>query len=194
MRRRPAASLLGLACAGPALAASQRPETLLTVEARDPFRLPGSGTLRVEGRIAAGYHVNSHTPSEDYLIPTVVRVSPAPGLTAAEPKYPAGEMKKFAFADRPLSVYAGRFASKCPSGGPVPVRPPRSRATSTSRRATTRSASPPPRSLSARSRPAAPAAAAALAGGAIPLSGRRRRPARLTIRPPPARRTTFRDS
>ncbi len=124
MRRRLAAFLLGLACAGPAVAALPRPETLLTVEARILPASPGSGTLIVEGRIAPGFHVNSHAPSEDYLIPTVVRVFPAPGLTAAEPKYPAGVMKKFSFADKPLSVYEGRFVVEVPvrwtGSGPAP--------------------------------------------------------------------------
>src|SRR5262249_4042249 len=65
------------------------------------------GALLVNATLESGWHVNSHRPSEDYLIATTVTVDPAPGLQAGEPKYPEGMRKKLAFAEKPLSAYEG---------------------------------------------------------------------------------------
>jgi thiol:disulfide interchange protein DsbD len=81
-----------------------------------------SGTLRVMARISAGWHVNSHVPSEDYLIPTSVQVTPAAGVTVGPARYPAGVSKKFTFSEKPLSVYEDRFDVEVPVswGGGAP--------------------------------------------------------------------------
>lgn len=67
-----------------------------------PFR------LAVVAEIRAGWHVNSHTPKEDFLIPTEVKVGPAPGLKFSAVTYPAQLERKFAFSDTKLAVYEGR--------------------------------------------------------------------------------------
>ncbi len=67
-----------------------------------PFR------LAVVADIKAGWHVNSHTPKEDFLIPTVVKIKPAPGLTFSAVTYPMHKETKFSFSDQPLAVYEGR--------------------------------------------------------------------------------------
>ena len=175
MRRRPAAIRLALSIAlalAPAVAAhaaSPRPEAILSVDVSIVPASPGSGSLRIEGRIADGYHVNSHVPSEDYLIPTVVRMSPAAGLTPGEPRYPAGEMKKFSFSERPLSVYAGRFVVEVPvtwtsSGAMPPV------SGAVDFQACTDTQCYAPASVAFRAGSASAAPAAALSGGAVPLS------------------------
>jgi thiol:disulfide interchange protein DsbD len=68
----------------------------------------------IEARVAPGWHVNSHKPSEDYLIPTQVRIDPNPAVAAGEPRYPEGKSIKFAFAEKPLSVYEDRFTVEVP--------------------------------------------------------------------------------
>ena len=108
-----AAGLFALAGASAALAAAPRPEEIVSATAR-AVRGPNAASVRVEARIAAGYHVNSHTPSEEYLIATAAKLDPAPGVKAGAPVYPAGLSKKFAFADRPLSVYEGAFTVEIP--------------------------------------------------------------------------------
>ena len=111
--------LCGVAAAIPA----PPPATLLEVKARVGQAEAGSPVLRIEATLAAGWHVNSHNPSEDYLIATSVRLNPAPGVQFGEPKYPDGKMKKFAFAEKPLSVYEGAFAVEVPltlAGSPAP--------------------------------------------------------------------------
>jgi hypothetical protein len=62
--------------------------------------------------ITAGYHINSRHPSETYLIPTVLKLDKLQGITTGLVLYPKGEMKKFSFSDKPLSVYEGRAVLK----------------------------------------------------------------------------------
>jgi thiol:disulfide interchange protein DsbD len=103
--------------AAPLLFAGAPPEpaTLLKISAAvAPGAGAGSGTLRVEAHLEAGWHVNSHRPSEDYLIPTTVEVDAAEGVRAGTPRYPEGKMKKFSFSDTPLSVYEGEFTIEVP--------------------------------------------------------------------------------
>ena len=66
-----------------------------------PFR------LAVVADIKPGWHVNSHKPKEDYLIPTDVKVQPAAGLTLSPTVYPKHVERKLAFSDQPLAVYEG---------------------------------------------------------------------------------------
>jgi thioredoxin:protein disulfide reductase len=100
---------LGLAAGPP------QPAELLRVEARlTAAPRATSGTLLLQSRLASGWHVNSHKPSEDYLIATEVRLEPASGVTFGEPRYPEGKSVKFSFADKPLSVYEDRFAIEVP--------------------------------------------------------------------------------
>lgn len=113
------------ACGIASGAGAPKAAEILSVSARLTASGPTSGVVRVETRITTGYHVNSHTPSEDYLIPTVVRLDPVKSgsVKAGEPSYPAGQMKKFSFSDKPLSVYETSFAVDIPvswSGAAAP--------------------------------------------------------------------------
>jgi len=96
------------------IAATSSGAPLLTVEARLEAGAAGSGTLRIDAALAQGWHVNSHRPSEEYLIPTAVHLEPVPGATFGEPRYPEGVLRKFAFSQTPLSVYAERFTITVP--------------------------------------------------------------------------------
>jgi DsbC/DsbD-like thiol-disulfide interchange protein len=58
--------------------------------------------------INEAYHMNSHKPSEAYLIPTIITPQLPAGIILADTIYPEGHLKKFAFSpDKPLNVYAG---------------------------------------------------------------------------------------
>jgi len=61
----------------------------------------------VVAEVLAGYHINDHHPTLDYLIPTEVKLEPSKAATPKDITYPKGEPKKFAFSDTPLSVYEG---------------------------------------------------------------------------------------
>jgi thiol:disulfide interchange protein DsbD len=77
-------------------------------------------TLKVS--VEPGFHVNSNTPSEDYLIPTKLTWAPGP-LGAGTVSYPKAQMEKFEFSDKPISVFAGNFGLsttfKVPANAPV---------------------------------------------------------------------------
>ena len=66
----------------------------------------GDGTLTLQLR--SGYHVNSNTPSDPYLIPLRLTWNPGP-LEAAGVVYPKPGMEKFAFSEKPLSIFSGAF-------------------------------------------------------------------------------------
>ena len=65
-------------------------------------------TAEVEVRMRGGYHVNSNTPNDDYLIPLVLTWDSSL-LTTRETVYPKPELQSFSFSTKPVSVYAGAF-------------------------------------------------------------------------------------
>ena len=97
----------------------------VTAKIVDGRLAPGEkGPVIVEMRLGPKWHVNDHTPLEEFLVPTVVTLKTSSGQLLVV-KYPKGELKRFAFSDKPLSVYAGtvRFEAELPgppgTGGPV---------------------------------------------------------------------------
>src|SRR5215210_700912 len=91
---------------------------------------PGE-TVRVAAKVTVeeGWHVNSNTPTFDYLIPTQLDLELPAGWPEETVRYPKHKMQTFAFADQPLAVYDGEFSIlaevKVPAGaqkGPVEVR------------------------------------------------------------------------
>jgi hypothetical protein len=61
-------------------------------------------------RVAQGLHINSHTPSEDYLIPTEFSIPAGSGVELKTATYPAGTVMALPVDPRTkLSVYTGEF-------------------------------------------------------------------------------------
>jgi hypothetical protein len=72
-------------------------------------------TLELRFQVINGYHVNSHTPKSDFLIPTVVTLQPVAGVKPGELQYPHGMPYSFSFdPGTKLDVYAGTFIVKLP--------------------------------------------------------------------------------
>ncbi len=69
----------------------------------------GAGAqARIAVQLQPGFHVNSNTPSEEYLIP--LKLTWLPGaLQAAGTTYPKPRMEKYQFSAKPLSVFTGNF-------------------------------------------------------------------------------------
>ncbi len=89
---------------------------------------PGaSAAVAVELTLGPGWHVNSHSPSESYLVPTSATLS-APTGSFSPVRYPKGVARRFSFSDKPLDVYEGtvRFEAELsvPAGatGAIAVR------------------------------------------------------------------------
>lgn len=60
-------------------------------------------------KIADGWHVNAHIPTEDYLVGTSVQMEPHEGVIISDIRYPKSKTLKFEFADNPLEVYEGNI-------------------------------------------------------------------------------------
>jgi len=67
----------------------------------------------VVAEIRSGYHVNSHKPSDEYLIATTLTAQLPEGFKLVDTIYPAGRQEKFSFSpDKPLDVYTGSVTFK----------------------------------------------------------------------------------
>jgi DsbC/DsbD-like thiol-disulfide interchange protein len=98
-----------LCWAGACLAAVQTPPV---VEARavletDAAHAGSTIHAAVVATISAGYHINDHKPSHDYLIPTELKLDSTSQVAVQEIHYPTGTAVKFEFDDAKLSVYQG---------------------------------------------------------------------------------------
>ncbi|HEV7219250.1 MAG: protein-disulfide reductase DsbD domain-containing protein [Terriglobales bacterium] len=69
-----------------------------------------SGTVALRFRVASGFHINSNTPKEEYLIPTDLKLDPPTDIIVGKVTYPPGIDASLSFApDEKLSVYTGPF-------------------------------------------------------------------------------------
>jgi DsbC/DsbD-like thiol-disulfide interchange protein len=74
-----------------------------------------ASVVELRFQVRDGFHVNSHTPSSELLIPTVIKLQPADGVKAAEVVYPTGTKFSFSFEPKEkLDVYTGTFIIKLP--------------------------------------------------------------------------------
>jgi len=62
------------------------------------LRTGASTSVEMDFRVGSEFHINSHHPKADYLIPTVLKLNPPEQLTVTDLKYPAGEEMAFAFS------------------------------------------------------------------------------------------------
>ncbi len=69
--------------------------------------------VAVVADIRSGYHVNSHKPSDEYLIATTLTPQFPAGFQVLDTIYPAGRQEKFSFSpNKPLDVYTGSVTFK----------------------------------------------------------------------------------
>ena len=114
-----ALALLAFSSAVTAAAQSQVltivPPPRLTVKRAEPL------TAKVQLQLRPGYHVNSNTPSDEYMIPLKLTWDAGP-LEAREVIFPKPNMEKYEFAEKPLSVFSGEFeiATKLAAGKNAP--------------------------------------------------------------------------
>jgi DsbC/DsbD-like thiol-disulfide interchange protein len=71
--------------------------------------------LELHFRVVDGFHVNSHTPKSELLIPTRIELQSSAGVKAEAVEYPAGTSYSFSFdPTEKLDVYSGDFTVKLP--------------------------------------------------------------------------------
>jgi len=96
-------------------------------------KLAGARNASLQAKIACavepGFHVNSNTPAEDYLIPLKLTWTSTGALEAGAAAYPKPRLEKYAFSEKPLSVFTGDFvvianfkvAAKAPAGPGIAI-------------------------------------------------------------------------
>jgi len=85
--------------------------------------------VKIPVSVQAGFHVNSNTPSDEYLIPLKVTWKSTGALEGGQIAYPKPSLEKYEFAEKPLSVFTGDFsvvanfkvAANAPAGPGVAV-------------------------------------------------------------------------
>ncbi|HTS63010.1 MAG TPA: protein-disulfide reductase DsbD domain-containing protein [Candidatus Acidoferrales bacterium] len=80
----------------------------------EPAKIAGKRGAAVQTKIPVsireGYHVNSNTPSEEYLIPLKLTWTSTGALEGGAVVYPKPALEKFDFSDgKPISVFMGNF-------------------------------------------------------------------------------------
>jgi Thiol:disulfide interchange protein DsbD, N-terminal len=112
MRRFVLAALLTVAVGLATTAFAQSgPPTVSLVSASPVVATPGHiSHVTLTFRVGEGFHINSHKPLDELLLPTVVQLDPPTDIMIAKIEYPAGEMLSFPFSpESKLSVYSGEF-------------------------------------------------------------------------------------
>ena len=77
---------------------------------------PGkTAQVEMRFRVNPGYHVNSHTPNSELLIPTNLEFKPLDKIKAGTITYPKGEQFALDYAPREkISVYTGDITTEVP--------------------------------------------------------------------------------
>ena len=93
--------------------------TILVAQMAPTLTVAPVPTLKVQkGSVAAvtlravlppGFHANSNTPTDEYLIPLTLKWTGGP-MTVDGITYPKGSMEKYSFSPKPLSVVTGEFS------------------------------------------------------------------------------------
>lgn len=97
-------------------APAAKPKSYVVYAAEQQMVAAGKkSVLELHFRVVDGFHVNSHTPKSELLIPTQIVLQPAAGVKADALEYPAGTSYSFSFdpAEK-LDVYSGAFTVKLP--------------------------------------------------------------------------------
>jgi hypothetical protein len=96
-------------------AAPKPKNTVLYVAEQQTIPAGKRSTVELHFKVLDGYHVNSHTPKSDFLIPTELKAQPAAGVTLSPLVYSAGQEFSFSFSPtEKLDVYSGDFIVKMP--------------------------------------------------------------------------------
>jgi suppressor for copper-sensitivity B len=87
----------------------QAPKKASFVLSADHTAYEAGGPAKVAAlvTIEPGWHVNSHKPTFEYLIPTILDLELPEGWAQETVQYPPAEMQSFSFANQPLAVYDG---------------------------------------------------------------------------------------
>jgi thiol:disulfide interchange protein DsbD len=106
---------------------SAQSSAVLTVKTPPPLIGTRNSTITapVTLQLRSGYHVNSSTPADEYLIPLKLSWEGAPLETLAV-VYPTPQTANFSFSKKPVSIYSGQFdvitRFRVPANAPLGLR------------------------------------------------------------------------
>ncbi len=81
-----------------------------------------SFTEKIPLHLKEGFHVNSNTPADEFLIP--LRLTWAPGVALVEQiVFPKPEQRNYAFSEKPVSVFSGTFTVETRFKVPADAKP-----------------------------------------------------------------------
>jgi len=69
----------------------------------------GAASVKISLHLHDGYHVNSHRPNDEFLIPLGLRFDEAGPVKAVAVTYPKPEQRDYGFSEKPVSVFTGSF-------------------------------------------------------------------------------------
>jgi hypothetical protein len=91
-------------------AGKKAPSVTMTPAALTTVTRGTESPVTLHFHIGSGFHINSNKPSEEYLIPTELKLDVPTDIVVGKIGYPEGESMSFSFApDEKLSVYSGSF-------------------------------------------------------------------------------------
>lgn len=107
---------MGAACLGQQMTSQPSPsKTVLYMAEEQSVKAGSHASVELRFKVLDGYHVNSHTPRSEFLIPTQLKIQPTAGVTAGSPEYSSGQ--EFTLSADPgekLDVYTGIFSIRLP--------------------------------------------------------------------------------
>jgi len=83
--------------------------TIESFKSFDKIQKGGEIKIAVKAKIEETWHINSHKPNEEFLIPTVLEIPNDFGITIIAEKYPDAKNIRFEFSDQPVAVYEGEI-------------------------------------------------------------------------------------
>ncbi len=66
--------------------------------------------MAITATIKQGFHINSHKPTDEFLMPTVVSFDETKEIVFSPMRYPEPQLKVFSFSTSKLSVYEGKIS------------------------------------------------------------------------------------
>ncbi|MCK4388950.1 MAG: thioredoxin family protein [Desulfobacterales bacterium] len=96
------------------LSSGQSPQDTNVVQAKaylshEAIHPRGTFQVAIVANIRQGFHVSSHKPRDEFMMPTVVKFDEAKGTIFGPVSYPAPVFKSFSFSPHKTSVYEGRI-------------------------------------------------------------------------------------
>jgi len=106
--RMPLAALAACLCLPSLWAQNSPPQVSADARGKLVAKRGASAQTKIAVSIPPGYHVNSNTPSENYLIPLKLTWTPG-AIEPGEVVFPKPQLEKYEFSEKPLSVFTGDF-------------------------------------------------------------------------------------